>query len=237
MTIFGNGGSGKTVGCIKVIRDYVGGEKEDVWIIAPGNEQLANLKDLNSTLYTIDEAKDKLIKSLDTEEVEVEGNYVVPKVNNVSLNIDKSKLPKCIIIDESTHLDSTTLQALNKIASDNNISVIAVGDDLQNGYENEESGKDNESLHISNVGNSAVVFCGRSSRLGITLRDTNFQKSENNNILANITSNLLHIPVNVSKIDRDARIKNAIKAFEDFTLQYYYGEIINGDYITPTLDD
>lgn len=228
VSLFGDGGAGKTVGCIKVIREFIGGNKEDVWIVAPGENQLQNLQDLNTEIYTADELSEKLISKYTSEEQEVEGNFTTQVIKDV--NTEVKNFPKVIIIDESTHIDSTTLQAIHKLANEHNIAIIGVGDDIQNGYE-----EINDNKIVSNIGDPNIVFCGRTSRLGITLRDANLQKSENNFRISRIINALMRIPAREAKVERERKQKEQFEALNELTLQYFIGDTVNGDLIVPTL--
>lgn len=124
-------------------------------------------------------------------------------------------IPKVIIIDEATFLSSTELWALNKYAEKNNIKVITLGDELQNGYTS------NDNI-IKNI-QSFTCICPRTCKLGISLRDSGIQKAENQSKLI--------LALNAHDEEQANQIAKSIR------FRAYNKEVLNGELIVPSFDE
>ena len=243
--IDGSAGVGKTTVIAKNTAKYINSDK--IWLSAPKQTQLDTLQrvigkgetklreDLfklildPSTYETIQkqlessEANKSLItvKKLDDRK---DGNTaeVVNNLDQMKFNTPKD-MPQLIIIDEITHFSSIELQILNEFAKRNNISIIGLGDSIQNGFTGVSRNIEKEKL---------ITF--RSSRLSVTLRDENLQKQDNLITVANIITAM-------SKLDRDKdpnfnqKFLELIKLARKIKFNVYDQEVINGDLITKTL--
>lgn len=243
--IDGSAGVGKTTVIAKNTSKYINSDK--IWLAAPQKTQLDTLQ----TVIGKGEAKlredlFKLILDPGTyEEIqkqlggsEVNTNLITSKplderengnTAEIVNNLDKMKfntpknMPELIIIDEVTHFSSIELQILNEFAKRNNISVIGLGDSIQNGFTGISRNIDKEKL---------ITF--RSSRLSITLRDENLQKQDNLITVANIITAM-------SRLDRDKdpnfdqKFLELIKLARKINFNVYNQDEINGDLITKTL--
>ena len=243
--IDGSAGVGKTTVIAKNTAKYTNSDK--IWLSAPKQTQLdklqtiigkgeAKLREDIFKLILDPDTYQKIQKQLEGTEVntdlitskplgESKGNNTVEIVNN----LDKIKfntidnLPELIIIDEVTHFSGIELQILNEFARRNNISIIGLGDSIQNGF-----------TGISRNINREKLITFRSSRLSITLRDVNLQKQDNLITVA-------HIATSMSKLDRDKdpnfdqKFLELIKLARKINFNVYDQDEINGDLITKTL--
>lgn len=233
VTVFGNGGSGKTFVCAKTLRDFIEDKEDSVWILAPGTDQLNNLKKnvSNSKSYLVKDAIDVILSGGKFKEEKVEGGFVADVISeNVTAKINN--LPKCIIIDEVTHVSSEDLQRLHNLAKQHNIAIIGLGDDLQNGYD-----KSTNKKVISNIGDPTMFFCGRTGRLGMTLRENNGQKTDNINLLSLLTDYCVHIQSSLIIGDekRKDSIRNVGQAIHNIQFKYFLGDVLNGEVVTKSI--
>lgn len=132
-------------------------------------------------------------------------------------------LPELIIIDEVTHFSGLEMQILNAFAKKNGISILALGDTNQNGFNGISRNMDREK-----------IIAIRSPKLSISLRDVNLQKQEN-------LLNVLHILNSMSKLDSDIdplydqKFKELTKLIRQINFRVYNQEELNGDLITQAL--
>lgn len=132
-------------------------------------------------------------------------------------------LPELIIIDEVTHFSGLEMQILNEFAKRNGISILALGDTNQNGFNGLSRNMDREK-----------IIAVRSPKLSISLRDVNLQKQEN-------LLNILHILNSMSKLDSDLdplydqKFKELTKLIGQINFRVYNQDELNGDLITGAL--
>lgn len=244
MFLTGNGGAGKTSVCVQQNIDYakvvMGYTDEQIVLSGPTKSQIDNLSSLKGgKTKSINEILDGLIgadvnKSLHEEltdkskwkRIVNERSPIIDSAQKIDFKDTKTKV---IIIDEATWIPLFDISILSKWAKDTGGTLILVGDNFQQGILD----KNND---YNNISDSSIAFCGRTSRLGITLRDCNIQKYNNTIDMVKYMNGLLYI----DHKDPNAEILygNAIKNFmENFHLNYFDGDVINGDYITPELTD
>lgn len=244
MFLTGNGGAGKTSVCVQQNIDYakvvMGYTDEQIVLSGPTKSQIDNLSSLKGgKTKSIDEILNGLIgadvnKSLHEEltdkskwkRIVNERSPIIDPAQKIDFKDTKTKV---IIIDEATWIPLFDISILSKWAKDTGGTLILVGDNFQQGILD----KNND---YNNISDSSIAFCGRTSRLGITLRDCNIQKYNNTIDMVKYMNGLLYI----DHKDPNAEILygNAIKNFmENFHLNYFDGDVINGDYITPELTD
>lgn len=244
MFLTGNGGAGKTSVCVQQNIDYakvvMGYTDEQIVLSGPTKSQIDNLSSLNGgKTKSIDEILNGLIgadvnKSLHEEltdkskwkRIVNERSPIIDPAQKIDFKDTKTKV---IIIDEATWIPLFDISILSKWAKDTGGTLILVGDNFQQGILD----KNND---YNNISDSSIAFCGRTSRLGITLRDCNIQKYNNTIDMVKYMNGLLYI----DHKDPNAEILygNAIKNFMgNFHLNYFDGDVINGDYITPELTD
>lgn len=244
MFLTGNGGAGKTSVCVQQNIDYakvvMGYTDEQIVLSGPTKSQIDNLSSLKGgKAKSIDEILNGLIgadvnKSLHEEltdkskwkRIVNERSPIIDPAQKIDFKDTKTKV---IIIDEATWIPLFDISILSKWAKDTGGTLILVGDNFQQGILD----KNND---YNNISDSSIAFCGRTSRLGITLRDCNIQKYNNTIDMVKYMNGLLYI----DHKDPNAEILygNAIKNFmENFHLNYFDGDVINGDYITPELTD
>jgi hypothetical protein len=92
---------------------------------------------------------------------------VVLKKDQIKFNT-LDKIPKKLILDEATHLSALELQLLDAYAESVGAIVYLAGDMNQRGYLNPLNSVENLQ--------EDTVFCSRSPKLSISLRDNNLQK-------------------------------------------------------------
>lgn len=233
----GSAGVGKTTVIAKNAAKYVA--SDDIWLTAPKDQQTKNLKDIigkgvsktrrEFMLQFLDEKTyDKLISELkeDTQKSTLTtlDNYVSKLKKSVKLTEPK-KIPKLIIIDEITHFSTPELEIINQFAKKHNITVVALGDTLQQGFRSD--------IGICNI-DSYLTFTTRSPYLSISLRDVNLQKSQN---LIKV-SELLKYANSISDDDpqRQVKVNKILKRISELKLLVYNEDVLNGDLITSTID-
>lgn len=143
----------------KVIKDGKEITLKDLLIEAIGEEQTNKLLSQN-------EAESLILKYF-TKGTTPEGPVYYYNGENLSINKIENA-PEAIIIDEVTHINGMALQILGEWANLNNIKLILVGDENQKGYEGIGLNVDREK-----------VLMWRAPRLGISLRDSTYQKVKN----------------------------------------------------------
>lgn len=242
--VLGLGGAGKTA----VIARMASSEGENVWLSGPTQTQVNNLqgylpkgqgisKDqllinaLGAEQYAqfkvsftrkddgtwkTDGKFGSIVPGLDgTKTVKLKDNIVINKISNA---------PKLIIIDEATHFNTAELQVISKFAKLNNIQILLLGDDHQNG-----SIQNGLMMNLDRE----VCLSWRTPKLFISLRDNNVQKS--NNLLSIVgLIDQLDNSFNVGN-DREVSEKILNHVIPNFALNYYNKETFNGELITKEL--
>lgn len=243
----GNGGGGKTDVIVRSIAEY--GKDANILLAGPTSTQEESLKELNIGSTAI---VDNIVKKILGEEKYIEctndasdesrwgnstmdfvkiGNVKTPVINkNVNINNINTGM---ILIDEATHVDTWKLSVLSRYAEKFNIPLILVGDNFQQGKQT--------GIRQTNL-NCEVVFCGRTQRIAITLRDANVQKYENIKKSTELIAALTEVPLPDPNdpnglIKRQNLLNQAINQFKDFKINYYSRNELNGDIIVDNLKE
>ena len=143
-------------------------------------------------------------------------------LNPDSLVFNTVETPKLIIIDEATHFSSIEHQILDTWAQKNGITILALGDSNQNGYDKAARNLDRE-----------VIIAARTPKLAISLRDNNIQKQDNLTKIVTALNKLQSLET--TDPEYDAKVKAIRKALGDFNFKVYNQEVVNGDLIIPKL--
>lgn len=153
----------------------------------------------------------------------LDGNKTVKVKEDVSVN-KIADAPKLIVIDEATHFNTAELQIISKFAKLNNIQILLLGDDHQNG-----SVQNGLMMNLDRE----VCLSWRTPKLFISLRDNNVQKS--NNLLAII--NMIDQLDEGFNVGNDKEIANKIinTFIPNFGFNYYNKETFRGEMITKEL--
>lgn len=176
--ITGLGGSGKSQVVARALST-----SDNIWFSGPSNSQIENLLKINSNSRGINK-EDLFNEILETGEYDKITQEVKPetkdkgeRVNyNVTTagdyitlkNVKYKKLetpPEKLIIDEITLFSSAEIQMLGEWARLNNVKLVFLGDENQNG--NQEAGYNIDPTYL---------FAFRTPRLSISLRQANYWK-------------------------------------------------------------
>jgi DNA transposition AAA+ family ATPase len=124
--------SSQVEGLLKTLPKGKGMSKEEMFEIMLGKAQSDEF--LTSVKYDVDKNKwiDKTNGKYYVKESGIENTTCVLK-DSVKVNKIENA-PKLIIIDEATHFNTVELQIISKFARENEINVILLGDDHQNGF-------------------------------------------------------------------------------------------------------
>lgn len=237
----GSAGVGKTQVIAKNASKFV--ESDNIWLSAPKDTQLRTLKEVigkgqtktRKDLFNLiidPQTYQKLLQQMkeENENTDLFSTKNLPGENTAQIiNLDAitfnevENLPELIIIDEVTHFSGLEMQILNAFAKKNGISILALGDTNQNGFNGLSRNMDREK-----------IIAVRSPKLSISLRDVNLQKQEN-------LLNILHILNSMSKLDSDLdplydqKFKELTKLIGQINFRVYNQDELNGDLITGAL--
>lgn len=222
--ISGIGGSGKTSVVAKYITDYASNKK--LIVAGPTKEQAKSLNKslgINSAItakelmsLVIDDANYKPLNEIQQKDTTSEKTLAKLKIDD---DVIKSHEPGILLFDEVTHLSTLDLMLLDKWATKNDINIIGLGDDTQAGYEAKTA--------IFNI-DTDNVFCLRTPRLSISLRNANVQQAESTKTLYDIVQNLRKLATSNNK-EAFNRAKNSLA---NYTSRYNLGEELHGTIIT-----
>lgn len=153
----------------------------------------------------------------------LDGNKTVKLKDDIAVN-KTTDAPKLIVIDEATHFNTAELQLISKFAKLNNIQVLLLGDDHQNGFVQEGL--------MMNL-DREVCLSWRTPKLFISLRDNNVQKS--NNLLSII--NLIDQLDNSFNVGNQEDVASQLlsKVIPNFSFNYYNKDTFRGEMITKEL--
>lgn len=247
----GNGGAGKSE---VVIRNWIQGLKGNVILSGPTPYQVDKLKGIDSraTALNLEVLFEKILGTRWNEikadiqsnnasslYMDLKSDYVTDQENGFVTDDQKGLICKegidfedvntnAIIIDEATHISRAELSILSEFCRQKKIPLLLVGDDLQCG---KKSTNNSSSLYYNL--NQEVCFIGKTPRLNITLRDSNYQKQSNNSN----ESELLFRGVNIPLGNTSEQQSWVSDVYDNFETVYYKGDEINGDYITDSLSD
>ena len=243
--INGAGGAGKTDVVVRELTSDIDPKK--IWISGPTDAQIEGLQEVikEAKGLSIDEIMssiigqdeyDNLKKELEKDKPSIK--YFNSRTTNTidgervfDLNKDKIKfkkikdIPEVVVIDEATHISGMVLQLLGEWANQNKTKLILVGDENQKGFEGPGLNVDREK-----------VLMWRSPRLGISLRDSTYQKVKNLQQVLDISEDL-RTSLNLSPEKLNEIYNQLIPNIE---FKYYLdddkfsGEIITKD-ITPQM--
>lgn len=234
--ITGLGGSGKSQVVARALSN-----DDNIWYSGPSNSQIENLLKIKPNARGI--SKEDLFNEIleageyakvksEIESKEKNGSkisYIIAaKGNYITLkNIKYKKLenpPKKIIIDEITLFSSAEIQMLGEWAKFNNVKLLFLGDENQNG--NQEAGYNIDSNYL---------FAFRAPRLSISLRQANYWKYLNQKPLEKMLDALRTSDDEKAKILYQQYITGN---FKEYQLHYYFDNgVFTGDMLTNNLSD
>lgn len=226
--ISGIGGSGKTSVVAKYITDYA--KNKHIIVAGPTDTQVTGL---NKSLGVTDGVNAKQLLSLvidDAKYDKLNGKFnnlsstvsVDSLINNVDVKNHNSGI---LVIDEVTHFSTLDLALINKWAKKNDIFILGLGDDTQSGYTTDKM--------IANI-DTDNVFCLRTPRLAISLRNGNIQQSSDTKLLYGLTQQVRTLINDVMPKDKYVQARNAIKSYSP-RYSYSSGEL-HGTIITDSFD-
>lgn len=226
--ISGIGGSGKTSVVAKYITDYA--KNKHIIVAGPTDTQVTGL---NKSLGVTDGVNAKQLLSLvidDAKYDKLNGEFnnlsstdsVDSLINDVDVKNHDSGI---LVIDEITHFSTLDLALINKWAKKNDIFILGLGDDTQSGYTTDKM--------IANI-DTDNVFCLRTPRLAISLRNGNIQQSSDTKLLYELTQQVRTLINDVMPKDKYVQARNAIKSYSP-RYSYSSGEL-HGTIITDSFD-
>lgn len=226
--ISGIGGSGKTSVVAKYITDYA--KNKHIIVAGPTDTQVTGL---NKSLGVTDGIDAKQLLSLvinDTKYKDLNGKFnnlsSTDSVESLISDADvKNHDSGILVIDEVTHFSTLDLALINKWAKKNDIFILGLGDDTQSGYTTDKM--------IANI-DTDNVFCLRTPRLAISLRNGNIQQSSDTKLLYGLTQQARTLINDVMPKDKYVQARNAIKSYSP-RYSYSSGEL-HGTIITDSFD-
>lgn len=226
--ISGIGGSGKTSVVTKYITDYA--KNKHIIVAGPTDTQVIGL---NKSLGVTDGINAKQLLSLVIDDAKYD--KLNGKFNNLSSTDSVESLISdadvknhdsgILVIDEVTHFSTLDLALINKWAKKNDIFILGLGDDTQSGYTTDKM--------IANI-DTDNVFCLRTPRLAISLRNGNIQQSSDTKLLYGLTQQVRTLINDVMPKDKYVQARNAIKSYSP-RYSYSSGEL-HGTIITDSFD-
>lgn len=149
-----------------------------------------------------------------------DGDPTVVLKDNVTV-ATLSNPPKFLIIDEATHFSTAELLLISKFAVQNNIQVILLGDESQNGFVQQDV--------MANL-NMETVLAWRAPKMFISLRENNIQKTKNLNPLIKLIDQL---EATTSDQERGEVLNKMLNQdLKEFALHYYNSDKLFGELIT-----
>lgn len=152
----------------------------------------------------------------------LDDNTTVVLKKSVKVNkVDNA--PKYLVIDEATHFNTAELQLIGKFAKENNINVILLGDNSQNGF---------AAPGLMLNFDREAVLAWRAPKLFISLRDNNVQKVHNLQSILNIMDQIQETSgedelVMLTKKLLEGDFKQL--AFKYYNKDKFFGELITKD--------
>lgn len=243
--ITGVAGSGKT----RAVAKLSSVDGADTWLSGPTDSQTKQL--LEALPKGTVQSKEQLLELILGEKEygefvssisnksgkwKTNGNYVTKATGlngdstvklNDSVKISKiTNAPKMLIIDEATHFSTAELLLISKFAEENNIDLILLGDETQNG--------DTHPGLMYNLGREEVL-AWRTPKLFISLRDNNIQKIKN---LASCISIMDQLDAVTSEEEQANLTKKLLDdEFKNLTFRYFNGDQFFGELITDDLSN
>lgn len=228
----GLGGAGKS----QVEARFAIDPKEKTWISGPTIDQVKGLKSVapSGEEMTVEEILQTI---LGNNKGKVQTEYTIGKgldgqktfvLNDLSGDFITTNAPKHIVIDEATHIDSLTLQALGQYAKLTGAKITLLGDENQRGFEKQIGRSLLQNLQRE------VTLAYRTPRLNISLRSGNVWKTYNQKLLTTLMDKLRS-----ANDQNDAAIaKEVIEKLRTLTLSFYENEsTLNGDKLVSNLSD
>ena len=197
-----------------------GKTKEELLSMALGSERYAEFK---NSFSRKDDGTWKTDGKYGVIVPGLEGNKTIKLKDDVSVN-KITDAPKLIVIDEATHFNTAELQLISKFAKLNNIQILLLGDDHQNG-----SVQDGLMMNLDRE----VCLSWRTPKLFISLRDNNVQKSNNLLSIINLIDQL-DSSFNVGN-EEDVASQLLNNVIPNFSFNYYNKETFRGEMITKEL--
>lgn len=228
--ISGIGGAGKSSVVAKYITDYTKNKNKNITAAGPTDTQV---KGLNESLGVTDGITAEQLLSLvidDSKYKNLNGKFnnlsSTDSIDSLISNVDvKNHDSGVLVIDEVTHFSTLDLALINKWAKKNDIFIIGLGDDTQSGYTTDKM--------IANI-DTDNVFCLRTPRLAISLRNGNIQQSSDTKLLYGLTQQVRTLINDVMPKDKYVQARNAIKSYSP-RYSYSSGEL-HGTIITDSFD-
>lgn len=207
----------QVLGLQKVIKDAKGVSRKELMT------QVVSEEEYNKLLGELEKKEPKL-KYFSERKASDEQGKVYDLIKKEVPFLTPEQKPEAIVIDEVTHFSGMELQLLGEWASDNNIKLVLVGDENQKGFEGPGLNIDREK-----------VLMWRTPRLGVSLRDSTYQKVKNLqqtlDILEDLRTSLNLSPEKLHDIYNN-RIPNI--EFKYYLDDKFSGELITKD-ITPNI--
>ncbi len=249
--IFGVAGSGKTQVIFNAIDYSI--KNEEVFVVGPTTEQASVLQStlnrnksytFEDLLYTI-LGKEQWIKiktEFDSHNSTdpFDGTYFSASIGNDGLSKLKLKTsalqfnmvgkpPRAIYIDEATHLSTLQAEIIAEYAASVGAQVFMCGDSSQLGYNNPAN-------VVQNIDEGAI-FAVRTPKFTISLRDNNLQKFQNQESVKSVLDSVLEARLYKTDKEYDALFPIIKNLMSKFNFRIYNETELNGDMITPQLDD
>ena len=216
--ITGLGGGGKT----SVEAKYLINEDEDTWVAGPTENQLKALGEIapKAKGFTVE----NLLKAIYTGEIKTTTGKGLDGWTPKILVDDESKYiikdaPKRLVIDETTHIDTTKLQVIANWAKKAGVKIVVLGDENQRGAE-------------YNL-NREALLAYRTPRLNFSLRNESIWKVQNQNQLVSMLDRMR----NSSKETTDAIFPQILENLKNkLPLSYFENEnTIEGDKVVSKI--
>lgn len=255
--ITGVAGAGKTQASARFLSYYF--KSEDILLAGPTLKQANQLQEIfkNSSTSTIQDILKKILG--DTQYVDLISAIQNSEINNsltitgeLSKYIsahnyngefktfflkpdapikfdDKADIPKILIIDEATHLNTIEALILDKYMESIGGHLVLIGDSNQRGHTSSSTG-------INNIMEESI-FTVRSPKLIVSLRDNNIQKQSNLETVRALQDELNEHYLNDSTKDWEKFYPTIKNLLPKLHFKVYQEDEINGDLITSTIDD
>lgn len=240
--ISGNGGAGKTEVVLRTIssfmQDHLKIKKDSLWVCAPKPQQYNKMGTITGgKTFSPDDLCKQLIGETTYNNLKTgvnTSNFIDSRTGvdeksfqtaskNLIYTLTTSK-PSAIILDEATHFSTLQLSIISQYCAKENIPFILLGDDYQSGYKNTDGIDENL--------NQEKCFVGKTPRISLTLRDSNYQSQQNVYQLVSLIRMFNDIPDSAT---RNVLIQQALEAFKQLKIAYYDNTDLNGDLITKSI--
>ena len=226
----GIGGSGKTsVGAKSVVN-------KNSWVCGPTETQINNLKELAPDLkgYSVKDLLKIILGDQYDKEIGIKQNLITlsdEKKDGGRADISRLNIgtfdnpPSNLILDEATLVSNAELQAIAKWCKLNNIQLVLIGDENQNG----------DNTPGNNIARETTIAV-RTPKMQLSLRDGNIWKYQNQQTLMNLEDQLR----DTNTSDETTAVKNRLinSDLGKFSLKYYFKDgTLTGDMIVDSITD